>query len=60
MDQVWWYTFVILVLRKLRQEVHEFEASLSYIARLFNNISIEPTWKAETRLQDICDLGDFP
>lgn len=31
MNQLWWYTYVILVLRKLGQEVHEFEGSLSYI-----------------------------
>jgi hypothetical protein len=29
----WWYTSVILALRKLRQEDQEFETSLDYTAR---------------------------
>jgi hypothetical protein len=32
-DQVWWYTPVIPVLRSPKQEDHEFKASLSYIVR---------------------------
>jgi hypothetical protein len=30
---VWWYIPVITVLRRLRQEDHELEVSLSYIVR---------------------------
>jgi hypothetical protein len=31
---VWWYMYIILALRKLRQEDHKFEASLGYIVSL--------------------------
>jgi hypothetical protein len=31
--KVWWYTSVIPALRKLRQEDHEFRASLGYMVR---------------------------
>jgi hypothetical protein len=34
LSQTWWYVPVILALRRLGQEVHEFEASLNYVARL--------------------------
>jgi hypothetical protein len=30
----WWHTSVIPIVRRLRQEVREFKASLGYIARL--------------------------
>jgi hypothetical protein len=33
LSQAWWYTPVIPVFGRLRQEVHEFEASLVYTAR---------------------------
>jgi hypothetical protein len=32
-SQAWWFTPVIPALRRLRQEDHEFEASLDYIIR---------------------------
>jgi hypothetical protein len=32
-SQVWWFTPVILALGRLKQEDHEFEASLGYIER---------------------------
>jgi hypothetical protein len=32
---MWWYTSVILVLRKLRQEDHVFHSSLGYIVRTY-------------------------
>jgi hypothetical protein len=33
MGQVWWFTPIIPTLGRLRQENHEFETSLGYIAR---------------------------
>jgi hypothetical protein len=30
---VWWYTSVTPVLRRLKQEIPEFEASLRYVSR---------------------------
>jgi hypothetical protein len=34
MSQAWWHIPVIPVLKRLRQEDHEFETSLSYTDRL--------------------------
>lgn len=30
---IWWYTPLILALRRQRQQIHEFKASLGYIVR---------------------------
>jgi hypothetical protein len=32
-SQVWWYMSTILTIKRLRQEDHEFKATLGYIAK---------------------------
>jgi hypothetical protein len=40
-SQVWWHMSIrILALRRLRQDDHEFKASLSYIVIFFHNKEI--------------------